>query len=74
MHQAYFQKQSVFLLQPFPKRYVCQGKFSQQELQVQKALNQVSFEIQPKRGGRFFGFNGAGKSTMMKIITSFETF
>ncbi len=38
---------------------------------AQKALNQVSFEIQPGEIVGFLGPNGAGKSTMMKIITGF---
>ena len=35
----------------------------------QKALNNVSFEINPGEIVGFLGPNGAGKSTMMKIIT-----
>ena len=37
----------------------------------QKALDQVSFEINPGEIVGFLGPNGAGKSTMMKIITGF---
>lgn len=37
----------------------------------QKALNEVSFEIQPGEIVGFLGPNGAGKSTMMKIITGY---
>lgn len=37
----------------------------------QKALNNVSFEINPGEIVGFLGPNGAGKSTMMKIITGF---
>ncbi|UTW64933.1 gliding motility-associated ABC transporter ATP-binding subunit GldA [bacterium SCSIO 12643] len=38
---------------------------------AQKALNNVSFEIQPGEIVGFLGPNGAGKSTMMKIITGY---
>ncbi|HEX4887824.1 MAG TPA: gliding motility-associated ABC transporter ATP-binding subunit GldA [Luteibaculaceae bacterium] len=37
----------------------------------QKALNQVSFDIQSGEIVGFLGPNGAGKSTMMKIITCY---
>ncbi len=37
----------------------------------QKALNDVSFEVNPGQIIGFLGPNGAGKSTMMKIITCF---
>lgn len=37
----------------------------------QKALNNVSFEIQKPEIVGFLGPNGAGKSTMMKILTTF---
>jgi ABC-2 type transport system ATP-binding protein len=37
----------------------------------QKALNNVSFELNPGEITGFIGPNGAGKSTMMKIITGF---
>lgn len=37
----------------------------------QKALDDVSFEIQPGQVVGFLGLNGAGKSTMMKILTCF---
>ena len=37
----------------------------------QKALNQVSFEINTGEIAAFIGPNGAGKSTMMKIICGF---
>ncbi|MBL4709214.1 MAG: gliding motility-associated ABC transporter ATP-binding subunit GldA [Flavobacteriales bacterium] len=37
----------------------------------QKALDNVSFNIQPGEIVGFLGPNGAGKSTMMKIITGF---
>ena len=37
----------------------------------QKALDNVSFEIQSGQVAGFLGPNGAGKSTMMKIITCF---
>jgi ABC-2 type transport system ATP-binding protein len=38
---------------------------------VQKALDNVSFEIKPGEIVGFLGPNGAGKSTMMKIITGY---
>jgi ABC-2 type transport system ATP-binding protein len=38
---------------------------------TQKALDNVSFEIQPGEIVGFLGPNGAGKSTMMKIITGY---
>jgi ABC-2 type transport system ATP-binding protein len=37
----------------------------------QKALNDVSFNVEPGHIVGFLGPNGAGKSTMMKIITCF---
>lgn len=37
----------------------------------QKALDDISFEVQPGEIVGFLGPNGAGKSTMMKIITCF---
>ena len=37
----------------------------------QKALNNVSFEIEKPEIVGFLGPNGAGKSTMMKILTTF---
>lgn len=37
----------------------------------QKALNNVSFEIEKSEIVGFLGPNGAGKSTMMKILTTF---
>lgn len=41
------------------------------EYGVQKALDDVSFEVQSGNVVGFLGPNGAGKSTMMKIITGF---
>lgn len=41
------------------------------EYGVQKALDNVSFEINPGEIVGFLGPNGAGKSTMMKIITGY---
>nr|NQU92231.1 gliding motility-associated ABC transporter ATP-binding subunit GldA [Bacteroidota bacterium] len=38
---------------------------------TQRALDQVSFEIQPGQIVGLLGPNGAGKSTMMKILTCF---
>src|SRR5205809_7975358 len=38
---------------------------------VQKALDDVSFEVNKGQVVGFLGPNGAGKSTMMKIITCF---
>ena len=38
---------------------------------TQKALDNVSFEINKGELVGFLGPNGAGKSTMMKIITGF---
>ncbi len=38
---------------------------------TQKALDSVSFEVQPGEIVGFLGPNGAGKSTCMKILTSF---
>jgi ABC-2 type transport system ATP-binding protein len=40
---------------------------------VQKALDNVSFEVKTGEIVGFLGPNGAGKSTMMKIITGFIT-
>ena len=37
----------------------------------QKALDNVSFDIQKGQVAGFIGPNGAGKSTMMKIITGY---
>lgn len=37
----------------------------------QKALNEVSFEVQSPEIVGFLGPNGAGKSTMMKILTTY---
>jgi len=37
----------------------------------QNALDQVSFSVNPGEIVGFLGTNGAGKSTMMKIITEF---
>jgi len=39
---------------------------------VQKALDNVSFEVKAGEIVGFLGPNGAGKSTMMKIITAFQ--
>jgi len=41
------------------------------EYGIQKALDDVSFEVQSGKVVGFLGPNGAGKSTMMKIITGF---
>ncbi len=41
------------------------------EYGLQKALDDVSFEVQSGNVVGFLGPNGAGKSTMMKIITGF---
>lgn len=41
------------------------------EYGIQKALDDVSFEVQSGNVVGFLGPNGAGKSTMMKIITGF---
>ncbi len=38
---------------------------------TQKALDEVSFEVQPGQVVGFLGPNGAGKSTMMKIISCY---
>jgi ABC-2 type transport system ATP-binding protein len=38
---------------------------------VQRALNNVSFSLQPGEVVGFLGSNGAGKSTMMKILTTY---
>ena len=38
---------------------------------VQKALDNISFEVKTGEIVGFIGPNGAGKSTMMKIITGF---
>src|SRR5690606_23780098 len=37
----------------------------------QKALNNISFSIEKGEIVGFLGLNGAGKSTMMKILTSY---
>src|SRR5215217_1830561 len=37
----------------------------------QKAVNQISFEVQPGQVVGFLGPNGAGKSTTMKIATCY---
>ena len=37
----------------------------------QKALNEVSFEVNSPEIVGFLGPNGAGKSTMMKILTTY---
>ncbi len=39
----------------------------------QKALNEISFEVQPGEILGFLGPNGAGKSTTMKILTGYLT-
>lgn len=39
----------------------------------QKAVNQISFDIQPGNIVGFLGPNGAGKSTTMKMLTTFIT-
>ena len=37
----------------------------------QKALNNISFEVNKPEIVGFLGPNGAGKSTMMKILTTY---
>ena len=38
---------------------------------TQKALNNISFEVNRPEIVGFLGPNGAGKSTMMKILTTY---